>query len=200
MNNSSYSPGSSLIVRLGSPIWDNIYQARVPYIDTLSVDNIRQFGLPTVGDMRLDKDMHTQPLNVVITINDMVEYFRRGVVVTLVNNQDAETIYNLINAYLLAWHGELEVGINIGDAPYDDLMLMDRFASAVYPHARRYGTLGKPLSNLFANLMTASGRYASRDSLFVEKPIVENAVKEEHNSLAKMFARSMRETGTTPWK
>jgi hypothetical protein len=200
MDNPGYKIQPTLIERLGAPIWDNLYPARIRYADTLSVEHIRQFGMPTIGDAQLDHDMHSQPLNVVISINDMIEYFRRGVVVTLVNNVDAEVIYNLINAYLLAWHSQLEIGINIGDAPYDDLLLMDRFAAVVYPHARTYGVAGKPLGSLFANLMTASGKYVSRTSLFVDKPIEEKPVKEEHNSLSKMFARSMRETGNTSWK
>lgn len=189
----------TLIEKLGKPIWENLYNARIRYKDTLSVEHIKQFGMPTVGDTTLDKDMHIQPLNVCITINDMVEYFREGVGFTLANNIDAETIYNIINNYLLAWKDQVDKGINIGDAPYKDLMLMDSFATALFPQASKFAGTGKPIGSLFANLFTNNGNFVSRNSLFGDNQPIETA-KVEHNTLAKMFASSMKETGRNSWK
>lgn len=183
----------TLIERLGAPIWDNIYMVFVKYEDTLSAESIRQHGMPTVGDPDIDQQMRSQRVSVAITINDMVEYYRRGVIVTLQHNENAEAIYNVINNYLLAWKDQIEKGINIGDAPFDDLTLLDQFAAVVYPHARAYGGSDKNKTSLFANLFTSNQQYVNRNSLFAQEAPASAPVQTAHESLTKDFMRFGRD-------
>ena len=146
----------SEIEKLGSPIWDNIYICKVRLVDSYSNEDIRRFGVPTVGDSTLDRDMHNQHIVVGITIDNMVEYFKRGITVTLVHNKDAEVIYHIINNYLLAWKDQIDRAINLGNVPYDDLLLLDNFAAAVFPQAKMFGS-PKKTASLFANLFSGNG-------------------------------------------
>ena len=186
------------IEKLGDPIWTNLYRVSVKYKDSLSIDAIRQFGLPTVGDAGLDFDMHNQALHVMITINDMVEYFKAGTKVTLYDNLDAERIYKIINNYLLAWKEQLEHGLNIGDAPLDDLVLLDEFAIMIHPIAIQYAGDIKTSNSLFMNLFGSGTKYSSRASFFT--PEVKETEKSKHLSLAKQFTKALKESGGGGWK
>ena len=188
----------SSIEKLGDPIWSNLYRVSIKYKDSLSIDNIRQFGLPTVGDDGLDFDMWNQPLHVMITINDMVEYFKSGTTVTMHDNLDAERIYRIINNYLLAWREQLDRGLNIGDAPYDDLVLLDEFAVMLHPVAVTYTGDTKTSTSLFMNLFGSGKTYASRSSFFTPESKV--GEKTKHVSLAKLFTKSLKESGGGGWK
>ncbi len=186
------------IEKLGDPIWTNIYRVSVKYKDSLTIDSIRQFGIPTVGDEGIDFDIQNQPLHVMITINDMVEYFKSGIRVTLNDNLDAERIYIIINNYLLAWREQLEHGLNIGDAPYDDLVLLDEFAVMLHPVAVAHSGDIKTSSSLFMNLFGSGKSFASRNSFFT--PEAKVAEKTKHVSLAKQFTRALKESGGGGWK
>ena len=189
----------SLIQKLGDPIWNNLYQASVRYKDSLSVDSIRTFGMPTVGDDTIDYDVHNQPLFVMITINDMVEYFKNGVAVTLRNNEDTATIYTIVNNYLLAWKQQLDNGINIGDAPFDDLVTLDEFATMLYPVALKFGIAIKDTGSLFANIFGSGTKYVSRTSFF-GKETHSPKKPTTHMSLSKSFTRNLKESGGGGWK
>jgi hypothetical protein len=189
----SDQPHPLSIAELGKPIWDNVYMVRVRYIDTLSIEMIKIRGVPTVADSGLDKDMHNQPITCCITINDMVEYFKRGVRVTLCHNPDSMLIYNIVNEYLLAWQHELDTGLNVATAPHEDLLLLDRFAQALYPQAAQFGNV-KPRTNLVGSYFEKTG-HVGRDSLMGIKATEATVItKKEHTSLADRFARSMAES------
>jgi len=48
--------------RLGKPIWERLYMASLRFKDSLSEDEIRQFGMPTTGDPRIDREVHNEYL------------------------------------------------------------------------------------------------------------------------------------------
>jgi hypothetical protein len=117
-------------------IWDYFYKIRVPNIESMSVDYIKIFGTPTVGDKAIDKELTSQWFTTMATISTMVDYYKNGINIKIVNYKDIKDIYDAINAHLLGWKKRLEQGINVGNAPIDDLIAMDEFANLVYVHAR----------------------------------------------------------------
>ena len=205
MHDHKYAPLS--IATLGRPIWDNIYVVRMRYVDTLSTNMMKIRGMPTVGDSGIDKEMHQQPITCAITIDAMVEHFKRGVRVTLVNNEDSMNIYNIVNSYLLAWQHEFDTSLNTGGAPYEDLLALDRFAQALYPQALTFGNV-KPRINLVVSHFEKSG-HIGRDSLFGSKEQLRTVIRKEHNSFAKELAKNMsadpvarinKNSGRNGWK
>ena len=71
-----------------------------------------------------------------MTIDEMVEYYRKGVVVGVKLRDDVIKIYQHVTNYLVHWNRILTTQINILDAPFEDLELMNQFADAVYDHAK----------------------------------------------------------------
>lgn len=121
----------------GWPIWHNLYNVKVRHRDTMSDDYIRIFGAPAVGDPATDHRIQNEWISLYITINDMVEYRKRDVTVLIVNHEDSKHIYEVVHAYLGEWKTQLQNSVNVGGARkiIEDLLMLDKFAAEVYPHA-----------------------------------------------------------------
>ncbi len=75
-----------------------------------------------------------------MTISQMADYFKEGVPIRIPSESDVKEIYEHISEHIYAWKFRLERGINIGDAPIDDLITLDQFANTVYSHAKYHFT------------------------------------------------------------
>lgn len=117
-------------------IWEPLFRVRVPQLQTTSPEYIRHFGTPTTGDAAIDRDLANQLIDTAIPIAKMVEYYKKGIPVYIAKTSDTKIIYEYIENHLLAWKRRLEVGVNIANAPIDDLILLDKFANSVYEHAK----------------------------------------------------------------
>jgi hypothetical protein len=117
-------------------IWNEKFLCRIKNIDTMSTDYISMMGMPSSGDPEEDKRTANELVLRMFTINEMVDYFKKGVTIGVVNSSDTKAIYDLITEYLSVWRNYLEESMNIGNVPVDDLVLMDSFAVAVYAHAK----------------------------------------------------------------
>lgn len=174
--------------RLGKPIWERLYMASLRFKDSLSEDEIRQFGMPTTGNAQIDKEVHNDLVDRYITINKMVEYHKQGIPFYIRNHKETKEIYEVISSYLICWKEYLENGINIGGAPIDDLIALDRLASSVYDHAVEH------FSDVFinSNLLKFIGNQKLGRAAFEKapEPIVINGEAEvkKHDSLASLFS------------
>lgn len=117
-------------------IWEPSFRCSVPQLQTTSVEYIKMFGTPTTGDPDIDKTLANQEIITYLTIAKMVEFHRKGVPIKVLNYNDTKTIYEYIEHHIRCWKKRMEVGINIGGAPVEDLIAMDRFATDVHKHAR----------------------------------------------------------------
>ena len=133
-------------------IWDYYFAARVPQLESASLDYMRMYGTYTTMDRDIDQALSTQWLTTMMNINQMVDYFKDGVQIRIVKEADVKTIYEYISAHLEAWRERLTRGINIGDAPIEDLIAMDEFANVVYIHAKHQFTRDM-VDSLFANAL-----------------------------------------------
>lgn len=122
------------------PLWEELFMVKVPQLSLLSAEDISRNGMYTTGDKGIDGALHNQWRTVMIPISRMVELYQEGSQIRVINEIDTKRIYELITDHLVAWENMLTNGINIGDAPVQDLIDMDNFASAVYVHARHHFT------------------------------------------------------------
>lgn len=189
-------------------IWNKLFMCRVPYLQSMSPDYVRHFGVPMSGDPVRDKAIVSEKITTMLTIAQMVEYFSKGVTVGVVKHADTSLIYQYISDHLNAWRQQLEVGLNNRDAPLDDLLAMDRFASAVYVHAKQHFD-DEFVEGIIARRMRGAMR-VNRTNLFLRRPGDPKPVpgeepqapaKPERNSMAEVFA-SRRATvkGGKSWK
>lgn len=117
-------------------LFNKLFHCRVPWLASRDVEDIRRYGTPMSGDPLMDRQTNNELRDRMITIDAMVEYFKRGVQVEVTNESDTKQIYDYISAHLQAWAGVLEHSLNRGNAPIEDLILLDKFANTVYKHAR----------------------------------------------------------------
>jgi hypothetical protein len=117
-------------------LWELKFLCRFPELQTRSIEHIKFFGTPTTNDSAIDKELAQQWITSYITIDEMVEHFKKGVPIKVVSYEDVKKIYDYISQHLHAWKSQLSNGLNVGDAPISDLVDLDRFANVVYDHAK----------------------------------------------------------------
>lgn len=177
-------------------IWVKKWMCRVSNIQSMSITYLRFHGMPTSGDAREDQAAAHEQIIRMLTIDEMVEFFRAGITVGVVRHEDTKAIYEHIVNHLNYWKHRLDTEFHIGDPPLDDLVLMDTFASAVYKHARHHFTQGMIESYLARHMSTILE--VDRESIlkpYKVKTVTINAAPEpveepsfpEHPSMAEAF-------------
>jgi len=113
-------------------LWDMLYKVKIPYLQSRSIEELEVYGSVLTGVPEIDDSVGSDMMITMKSIADMAEYYREGTPIGLVNKEDAPTIYEAIQEHLLAWKNQLHVGINVGDAPVEDLVVLDEFANSVF--------------------------------------------------------------------
>jgi len=117
-------------------IWDYYFKVRIPYLQSRTIEDIRKFGVTLSGVRAIDSSVDSEWITTMLPISDMIEHYREGVPIKIPSKSDIKLIYDFISEHIHAWKNKLEKGINIGDAPIDDLILMDKFANLIYDNAK----------------------------------------------------------------
>lgn len=181
-------------------IWTNLFAVTLDYCDTISSSYARIFGMPTVGDPGLDREMQHHSVDTFLTIDALVEHYKQGHQVKLRRHEDSKQIYDIISAYLQDWKNKLKEGINVGNPPIDDLILLDRYAAVVFPFAVQHF---EPdfFSSAFVQGITGGGKWISRDQIF-KAPLDQQepeVAPHKHQSLEETFTQSVAGLGAKRW-
>jgi len=158
-------------------IFDKLWRCRIPFNQSRSVEHIKHFGTPMSGDPERDRATANELVDRMITIARMVEYWKNGVQIYVVNRNECKDIYECISLHLQAWKKHLESSLNVGDAPLQDLVDLDQFANVVYSHAK-YQFTNQWVEDTLQRHITSSLN-VSRGQLFVRKPTIQ---PEDHRS------------------
>lgn len=118
------------------PLWFVRYRCRVPYIQLLSIEELEEHGLPTSGDIHHDHAMQWEPRLVSLPIHRMAELWSNGANISLVDRSDAPKIFEAISKHLHAWKDHMTNAYHPSKPPYEDLLILDQFASVVYDKAK----------------------------------------------------------------
>jgi hypothetical protein len=94
----------------------------------------------------------------------MVELYRNGVPVIVPDREDVKKIYQHISDHIYAWKEFLTMGVNIGQAPIDDLILMDQFASTVHNEVK-YMPMTEDLDDLVTRRFTEVSKFNANNIL-----------------------------------
>jgi hypothetical protein len=143
-------------------IWEHLFRVSVTSHGLRGVSGLRQSGVLLSGHQEIDKDAGNREVVTYMCINDMLELFRVGTPIKVCNVADTKKIYDNISAHLQMWKYQLEKGVNLGNAPIEDLMLLDRFANTVYAHAK-YQFRGDVLDNIVAKHFAQMGRVGTHN-------------------------------------
>lgn len=183
-------------------LWEYYYRVRMPYMQTRTVQDIREKGTVVSGIPSYDRDIPNQLVVMMLTISQMADYFKEDVPIRVCSEADVKTIYEDISQHIHAWKARLERGINIGDAPVDDLILLDRFANSIYEHAK-YQFTPEMAQSMFAQHLgsvqriNVSNFFNKPPAKFAAKPGEEDIVRinanpePERDSLGEFFKASL---------
>lgn len=96
--------------------------------------------MPTSGSVKIDRSLAMQQSEVYITINQMVEYYHQNTMVSIIKRSDVKTVYEICQDYTFDWANSLRRNVMTYNVPFEDLILIDEFAEAVYQYAgHEYG-------------------------------------------------------------
>lgn len=179
-------------------LWEYLYKVRIPYLQSRTIEDIREKGTVISGIASYDADIKNQMQTTYLSINQMVDYYKEGVPVRLCEKDDPKRIYEAVSEHIHAWKYQLQNGINIGDAPIEDLILMDKFASTVYEHAKHHFNddttnsilaqhFGKISSINQANFFTPSSDIAKKVKHEADGVVKINSDEVERESLGDFF-------------
>jgi hypothetical protein len=174
-------------LRILDIIFERKYEIRIKKIDNMSIEEIEFYGMYSTGDKEYDDALNNEIITRWLSINEMVEYFKRGKPFSIVDSKNTEEIYEIIHKYLLSWKNRLENSLNIGNAPVEDLIALDSMASAVHGYACQYMKVQKtqsPLLNFFDSV--GLGRAVETINNDTAQPDVKR-----HNSLAEIFSEAV---------
>lgn len=117
-------------------IFEKTYSVIIRTADTVSIEEQRAIGKLRTGDKRIDEALEKEMSTISMTINDMVEYYKEGISFYLANEEDAKAIYEAVQAHTSEWRSALRFAYNMGDAPIEDLIMMENFTSSIYQLAK----------------------------------------------------------------
>lgn len=117
-------------------LWDRLFMVKVPQLQATSIEYLKQYGTYITGDKLIDKYNTNAYMTTYLSIEQMVTLFQNNVSIKVVQYEDTKKIYDIIHEHLSVWADHLKHGLNIGDAPIEDLIEMDKFAEVIYPYAK----------------------------------------------------------------
>lgn len=120
----------------GNSIFKDIYPCRVRAVDMRSTEDIAMRGFNTTGDERYDQQMREELIDCYITVNHMVEYYRKSVNVYLQVPDHSKIIFDVVTNYLNAWMDVIRYTHIDLTPPTDDLILLNNFSKMIYPVAK----------------------------------------------------------------
>lgn len=179
-------------------IWEMQWHVRVPYLQTTDESYIKHFGMHTTGNAEIDKELSNQLIDTMIPISKMVDYHRRGIPIRIVKYDDVKKIYDYIEKHLSLWADNLKHGLNIGNAPIEDLIAMNDFANSIYPMARPYYT-ENTIGSSFMRAVDSLGYNSLHDRFKTKEEKQEEANKPvvNRNDYSSVFKNV--KTGATRW-
>lgn len=136
-------------------LWDYYFSVKIPYLQSTSEDYLRIYGMPSTGNKQIDMEVANSWISTMANIATMVDHYKEGTPVRVVKQSDTKIIYDNISRHLENWKNKLQYGVNLGEAPIEDLIAMDKFANSVYEYAKYQFTpetvssiIGRDLSSL----------------------------------------------------
>lgn len=146
-------------------IFNRKYLISVPEIFCTGVNVIRETGVLTSGDRRVDAALEGAPRRRYCTIAGMIAFFEEGAPVSLLHPEKSVEIYALIIQHIRNWRWIVETFVDCDPPPAEDFILMDEFAKALHPLALAYGGDRTNDSAFHKRMRTIRGRFGA----FIDK-------------------------------
>ena len=130
-------------------LFENLFTVMVPAAALMCVEDMEEYGTRTSGDSELDIMLSENDIRVMLTIDAMVEHFKDGYSIKVLTQKDVTEIYGIIEDHLMLWLDHINNSRNKLPVPYEDLILLDEFASTI--HANNKRILSAEINSSFLN-------------------------------------------------
>jgi len=160
-------------------LFHKLFAIRVNDLARRSIGHIAQHGVMVTRNKEYDQNASKQLIMCMVPIVEMAKYHANGVAVYLVDPKDAKEIYEIVHKHVETWVNYLNEQFGVGDAPVDDLIILDEFASRVYPSAHRFFPNGK-VEDAFTKAVGGVTKFFKGVN-FKTDPVVQNDDDEEQN-------------------
>lgn len=203
-------------------LFNKRFQVRIPDQATRSLEEIKQFGVPTTGDPVIDREMSKDWGMRYLCIAEMEDIFNRGYDVKVLRYSETKVIYELISNHLLEFRRFFETVMNnrVPDETIEELIRLDKFAAAVYEPAKHLFTreiaqsiLGRHLQerrqstflskSMFNKHVTPAGTETTNENKTMAPGDVEGKPTSdapERVSMVSMFQRQRTTIGGNSWR
>lgn len=141
-------------------LFDRIFIVTVDYIHLMDINEIQRYGTISTEDPEDDKKNAYERITVGMTIPQLVELYKNQIPFFLTNRTDDRTMYEIIYKHIREWREYAEQTISLNVVPFDDLMDLSEFASAIYQSRDRAKDIDPEmlrLKNRFDYIPTALG-------------------------------------------
>lgn len=119
------------------PLWYVLYKVRVPYIQSMTVEELSQRGIYTSGIGAYDHATAWEPRLMSVPIVRIIELWHNGANVYIVDiEKHCRPIYEAVQKHLEAWAHYKSSAYNLNNYPEEDLKIMDDFNNVMYEHAK----------------------------------------------------------------
>lgn len=177
------------LVKYGTPIWEDLFMVEIPYKNTRSILELKEFGLPSTGNSYLDREAHNELITVYLTVDALVEHYRVGTTMRFPRNEDTYAIYDMVMKYTRQWAYILSHGVNTSTVPIEDLLLLDKFAEKLLVQAKMFCgdriDTTQSLTAMFGNMF---GQFSSLRAAAKPQEVAP-VPDEKHESYASIFAK-----------
>lgn len=112
------------------------FSCLVPSIALRSNFELRERGVFAMGDENETAALHDELVDTSLTINKIFEIWRQGYSVTIAKESDCLLIFNIVTEHIQQWVNFLNLGVQVDDGPFEDLLGLDAFVDVVYKYAR----------------------------------------------------------------
>lgn len=143
------------IEELKTKIKENLFRVQLKSRDIRTREEIEQYGTYVSGEKSIDDYAGDEVRTIYITIENMIEYYKRGVVIYIPRQEDTDNIYKLIDTYLRTWKSKLEGSFHPGNAPIEDLISYETFAQTMFGVAKYSISVTKPFISPFVESLNA---------------------------------------------
>jgi len=107
----------------------------VPQVFTMNQQIMENWGVPTTGNEKLDREMRSEWVSVNLTAVQMVEFMDRGSPIMFHDHEVATRVYLDLLGHLRAWNHIFDVNLNLRKAPLADLAKFDELCAMIFPYA-----------------------------------------------------------------
>lgn len=146
-------------------IFHYYYRCYIPQSQLYSREFLQQFGVPTTGDKKIDREMANSSTLAQLTIAQIANHFDDGATITLEDPRKSVEIYETIREHLVLCRETAQNPAGGEVPPMEDLRKLDNLAGEVYKIARGYMSQATEDSRLFSRLNQLGGRRAmTRDT------------------------------------